>query len=98
MTATTPPEPANRPPQQRSELDRAESEWASSFGSLQSASGPMAWKGRVCHTMLLLVEELALPDIRQNVARHRYEFDTEAGAALAFYRLHDGVMTLTHTE
>ena len=39
-----------------------------------------------------------MPDIRQNVARHRYEFDTEAGAALAFYRLQDGVMTFTHTE
>jgi predicted GNAT family acetyltransferase len=39
-----------------------------------------------------------LPDVRQNPARHAYEFDTEAGAALAFYRLHDGVMTLTHTE
>jgi predicted GNAT family acetyltransferase len=45
-----------------------------------------------------LLKELALPDIRQNVARQRYELDTEAGAALAFYRLHDGVMTFTHTE
>jgi predicted GNAT family acetyltransferase len=39
-----------------------------------------------------------LPDLRQNAARHRYEFDTAAGAALAFYRLGDGVMTFTHTE
>jgi uncharacterized protein len=65
---------------------------------IRGGGNEMAWKRRVCHTMLLLVEELALPDIRQNVARHRYEFDTEAGAALAFYRLHDGVMTFTHTE
>ena len=39
-----------------------------------------------------------MPDLRQNTARHRYEFDTQAGAALAFYRLNDGVMTFTHTE
>jgi predicted GNAT family acetyltransferase len=39
-----------------------------------------------------------LPDLRQNAARHRYEYDTESGAALAFYRLADGVMTFTHTE
>ena len=42
--------------------------------------------------------ELALPDVRQNAARHRYEFDTENGEALAFYRLSDGAMTFTHTE
>jgi uncharacterized protein len=45
-----------------------------------------------------LLKELALPDIRQNIARQRYELDTQAGAAFAFYRLHDGVMTFTHTE
>ena len=39
-----------------------------------------------------------MPDVRQNSARHRYEFDTEGGEALAFYRLSDGVMTFTHTE
>ncbi len=39
-----------------------------------------------------------MPDARHNRARHRYEFDTEAGAALAFYRLDNGVMTFTHTE
>ena len=36
--------------------------------------------------------------IRQNAALNRFELDTDAGAALAFYRLHDGVMTFTHTE
>lgn len=39
-----------------------------------------------------------MPDVRQNVGRHRYEFETEAGDALAFYRLHDNVITFTHTE
>lgn len=39
-----------------------------------------------------------MPDVRQNTARQRYEFDTEAGAALAFYRLNNGTMTFTHTE
>jgi predicted GNAT family acetyltransferase len=39
-----------------------------------------------------------LSDLRQNAARNRYEFATEAGDALAFYRLNDGVMTFTHTE
>ena len=36
--------------------------------------------------------------IRQNAARHRYELDVDGGQALAFYRLADGVMTITHTE
>ena len=36
--------------------------------------------------------------IRQNDARNRYEFDVDGGEALAFYRLADGVMTITHTE
>ena len=36
--------------------------------------------------------------LRQNAARHRYEYETEAGPAFAFYRLSDGVMTFTHTE
>jgi uncharacterized protein len=36
--------------------------------------------------------------LRQNTARNRYEFDVEGGEALAFYRLADGVMTVTHTE
>ena len=39
-----------------------------------------------------------MPDLRQNAARNRYEYDTQAGAALAFYRLAGGVMTFTHTE
>ncbi len=39
-----------------------------------------------------------MPDLRQNTARHRYEYGTQAGEALAFYRLNDGVMTFTHTE
>jgi predicted GNAT family acetyltransferase len=39
-----------------------------------------------------------LPDVRHNPALHRYELDTDAGAALAFYRLSDGVMTFIHTE
>jgi len=42
--------------------------------------------------------EPALSQLRQNPARHRYEFDVEGGEALAFYRLADGVMTFTHTE
>jgi predicted GNAT family acetyltransferase len=36
--------------------------------------------------------------VRQNAAGNRYEFDVEGGEALAFYRLADGVMTITHTE
>lgn len=39
-----------------------------------------------------------MPELHQNAACHRYEYDTEAGPALAFYRLSDGVMTFTHTE
>ena len=48
--------------------------------------------------MLVVLKGIALPDVRQNAARNRYEFDTEGGEALAFYRLSDGVMTFTHTE
>jgi predicted GNAT family acetyltransferase len=36
--------------------------------------------------------------VRRNAARNRYELDVEGGEALAFYRLADGVMTITHTE
>jgi predicted GNAT family acetyltransferase len=36
--------------------------------------------------------------VRQNTTRNRYEFDVDGGEALAFYRLIDGVMTITHTE
>jgi uncharacterized protein len=36
--------------------------------------------------------------VRQNAARNRFELDTDAGEALAFYRLANGVMTFTHTE
>ena len=39
-----------------------------------------------------------MPHLRQNAERHRYEYETEAGPALAFYRQSDGVMTFTHTE
>jgi predicted GNAT family acetyltransferase len=39
-----------------------------------------------------------LPDVQHNPTQHRYEFHTDAGAALAVYRLADGVMTFTHTE
>ena len=39
-----------------------------------------------------------MPELHQIAARHRYEYDTEAGPALAFYRLSDSVMTFTHTE
>lgn len=39
-----------------------------------------------------------MPDVRHNPALNRYEFDTDAGTALALYRLADGVMTFTHTE
>jgi len=39
-----------------------------------------------------------LPDVRHNPAEYRYELHTDAGAALALYRLADGVMTFTHTE
>jgi predicted GNAT family acetyltransferase len=42
--------------------------------------------------------KLPVADLRRNTERHRYEFATEAGPALAFYRLSDGVMTFTHTE
>lgn len=50
------------------------------------------------HTILVVVKDVAVPTIRQNSAHQRYEYDTEAGAALAVYRLNDGVMTFTHTE
>src|SRR5262245_32402391 len=36
--------------------------------------------------------------VRQNAAHNRFELDTDAGEALAFYRLSDGAMTFTHTE
>ena len=36
--------------------------------------------------------------VRQNTALNRYEMDVAGGTALAFYRLADGVMTVTHTE
>jgi hypothetical protein len=34
----------------------------------------------------------------QNTAQNRFEFDAEGATALAFYRLADGVMSITHTE
>jgi len=46
----------------------------------------------------ILAGEPELSQLRQNLARRRYEFDVEGGEALAFYRLADGVMTFTHTE
>ena len=36
--------------------------------------------------------------IRQNDSLNRFEMDVAGGTALAFYRLADGVMTVTHTE
>ena len=36
--------------------------------------------------------------VRQNTALNRFEMDVAGGTALAFYRLADGVMTITHTE
>jgi len=36
--------------------------------------------------------------IRQNADFNRFEMDVAGGKALAFYRLADGVMTITHTE
>ena len=39
-----------------------------------------------------------MPAVRHNAANHRFELDVEGGHALAFYRLADGVMTITHTE
>ena len=36
--------------------------------------------------------------VRHDAANHRFELDLDGGQALAFYRLADGVMTLTHTE
>ena len=36
--------------------------------------------------------------VRHNAANNSFEFDVEGGRALAFYRLADGVMTITHTE
>ena len=39
-----------------------------------------------------------MSDVRHKSALTRYELDTDAGTALALYRLSDGVMTFTHTE
>lgn len=36
--------------------------------------------------------------VRDNAAEHRFELDTQAGPALAYYRRADGVITFTHTE
>ena len=36
--------------------------------------------------------------VRHNAANNRFELDVEGGHALAFYRLADGVITITHTE
>jgi predicted GNAT family acetyltransferase len=36
--------------------------------------------------------------VRQNSDLRRFEMDVAGGAALAVYRLADGVMTFTHTE
>jgi uncharacterized protein len=36
--------------------------------------------------------------IRDNTARARFELPAEGAAALAYYRLADGVITFTHTE
>jgi predicted GNAT family acetyltransferase len=41
---------------------------------------------------------MLMPDVRQNSALHRFEFDIGGGMALAFYRLAGGVMIFTHTE
>src|SRR5262245_60771336 len=53
---------------------------------------------RLPHHVSGLQEPCPVPDLRQNAERHRYEYETEAGPALAFYRQSDGVMTFTHTE
>ena len=39
-----------------------------------------------------------MSEARQNSELSRFEYETESGVALAFYRLADGVMTITHTE
>lgn len=39
-----------------------------------------------------------MPGLRQNSALNRFEFDAAGGTALAFYRLADNVMAITHTE
>jgi predicted GNAT family acetyltransferase len=36
--------------------------------------------------------------IRQNATLNRFEFDVAGGTAVAFYRLADGVVSITHTE
>ena len=37
-------------------------------------------------------------DLRNNTAASRFELDAEGETAVAYYRLADGIMTLTHTE
>ena len=37
-------------------------------------------------------------DVRDNPALSRFELDAGGGTALAYYRLVDNVMTITHTE
>jgi predicted GNAT family acetyltransferase len=39
-----------------------------------------------------------MSDIRNNENLHRYELETEGQAAVAYYKLAPGVITLTHTE
>ncbi len=42
---------------------------------------------------------LVMPsDVRDNTALSRFELDAEGDTAVAYYSLHDGVMTFTHTE
>jgi predicted GNAT family acetyltransferase len=36
--------------------------------------------------------------VRNNTERGRFELDTEAGLAVALYRLSPGIMTVYHTE
>jgi len=41
---------------------------------------------------------IALPSLRQNIERQRYEFDVDGATAIAVYRPSPGVLTFTHTE
>lgn len=39
-----------------------------------------------------------MQDVRNNTARHRFELEIDGELAVATYSLHDGVMTIGHTE
>jgi predicted GNAT family acetyltransferase len=45
-----------------------------------------------------IAEDNPGPELRQNAARGRYEFDVDGATAIAVYRAAPGVLTVTHTE